>query len=337
MCQFTIHGYYRLMCFRCRTRCSTGWYVLRTSNHHVHEHKLNKTGRADALEETPLQTSRREAREEIGLPETNASLPSPFTVEHLCELPANLAWTELVVRPCVALLHSYDEKTGVNEDPEVSLIPRLDAREVAAVFTAPFHNFLKQEDEFLPSSDGEAVEAGSASPGEWYSGVWTEWHQSNWRSKFVICHLCFHMTSCNGSAFVAFHLILNPYHTSGPANTNPVHQFFVPVRDKSVTKPKPRNQAPTQKHAVDKLSQDEHEREKAGQSTTRFRVHGMTARMLVDAARVAYAEEPEFEHNSDFGDEEMITRLMRMGRLSAVRKKGDKLTKEDMQRAAKLS
>lgn len=247
-------------------------------------------------------------------------------------MPANLAWTELAVRPCVALLHSYDEKTGVNEDPEVSLIPRLDAREVAAVFTAPFHNFLKQEDE-------ANVEAG---PGEWYSGAWTEWHQSNWRSKFVhlsfmFSHECFHMTRCNGSAFVAFILFLNPYRTSDSTNNIPVHQFFVPVRDKSVTKPKPRNQTPSQKHAVDKLSQDEYEREKAGQSTTRFRVHGMTARMLVDAARVAYAEEPEFEHNSDFGDEEMITRLMRMGRLSAVRKPGDKLTREDMQRAAKLS
>lgn len=93
----------------------------------------------------------------------------------------------------MALLHSYDDKTGVNEDPEVSLIPRLDAREVAAVFTAPFHNFLKQEDEVLPSAGGEVVEgqAGSASPGEWYSGAWTEWHQSNWRSKFAVCHLCF--------------------------------------------------------------------------------------------------------------------------------------------------
>lgn len=116
-----------------------------------------------------------------------------------------------------------------------------------------------------------------------------------------------------------------------------MHQFFVPVRDKSVVKPKPRNQTLSQKYAVDKLSQEAHEREKAGQAITRYRVHGMTARMLVDAARVAYAEEPEFEHNSDFGDEEMITRLQRMGRLSPVRRPGDKLTREDMQRAAKLS
>ena len=105
-------------------------------------------------------------------------LPRPFAVEHLCELPANLARTELVVRPCVALLHSYDEATGANEDPEVTLIPRLDAREVAAVFTAPFHNFLRSRDE------GER-QLGGENPDEWYEGAWTEWHQSNWRSKSV--------------------------------------------------------------------------------------------------------------------------------------------------------
>lgn len=59
--------------------------------------------------------------------------------------------------------------------------------------------------------------------------------------------------------------------------------------------------------------------------------------MLVDVARVAFAEEPEFEHNSHFGDEDMIARLRRMGRLSEKRRAGDELTREDMQRAAKLS
>lgn len=131
------------------------------------------------MEETPFQTARREAHEEIGLPELNRELPRPFTVEHLCELPSNLARTELVVRPCVALLHSYDATTGANEDPEVSLIPRLDAREVAAVFTAPFHNFLRSRDEAEHQIEGE-------DPEEWYQGAWTEWHQSNWRSKLVI-------------------------------------------------------------------------------------------------------------------------------------------------------
>jgi hypothetical protein len=59
----------------------------------------------------------------------------------------------------------------------------------------------------------------------------------------------------------------------------------------------------------------------------------MTARILVDAARVAYGEEPEFEHNSHFGDEEMIARLLKAGRLSEVRRKGEELTSEVMSEA----
>jgi hypothetical protein len=46
-----------------------------------------------------------------------------------------------------------------------------------------------------------------------------------------------------------------------------------------------------------------------------YRIFGMTARIIVDAARVAYAQEPEFEHNSHFGDEEMIAKLRQLGRL----------------------
>lgn len=114
-----------------------------------------------------------------------------------------------------------------------------------------------------------------------------------------------------------------------------MHQFFVPIRDKSVVKPRSRTRI--QKHAVDKLAEQEHAQEQAGHTTTRYRVFGMTARMVVDVARVAYAEEPEFEHNSHFGDEDMIARLRKMGRLSAERRPSDGLTREDMQRAAKLS
>ena len=69
----------------------------------------------------------------------------------------------------------------------------------------------------------------------------------------------------------------------------------------------------------------------------RFRVFGMTARILVDAARVAFDELPEFEHNSHFGDEEMIERLLKVGRLGAIRKPDDELTREDLVAAAKLS
>lgn len=133
-------------------------------------------GKADSLSETPFETARREACEEIGLAGIGQRLPPPFVVEHLCELPANLAKTELVVRPCVALLHSYDTKTGQNADPETSLIPRLDAREVAAVFTAPFRNFLLSRDEHPVVAEKD--------PSVWYKGSWTNWHQSSWRSKY---------------------------------------------------------------------------------------------------------------------------------------------------------
>ncbi|PYH47948.1 NUDIX hydrolase [Aspergillus saccharolyticus JOP 1030-1] len=232
-------------------------------------------GRADALTESPFQTARREAYEEIGLPQDPQRFPPPFRVEHLCELPANLARTELVVRPCVALLHSYDDATHENADPEVSLIPRLDAKEVAAVFTAPFQDFLRVKADADP---------------EWYRGSWTEWHESRWR----------------------------------------MHQFFVPVRAEEVAKPK--TESKEQQHVISQLK----EQEKVA-AVARYRVWGMTARMMVDVARVAYGQEPDFEHNSHFGDEAMISRLLKMGRLSAVRKQGDQLTQEDMKLAAKLS
>ena len=51
--------------------------------------------------------------------------------------------------------------------------------------------------------------------------------------------------------------------------------------------------------------------------------------MLVDCARVAYAEEPEFEHNAHFGDEDIIRRLISVGRLDGERDKGDEFVGGD--------
>jgi len=56
----------------------------------------------------------------------------------------------------------------------------------------------------------------------------------------------------------------------------------------------------------------------------------------VDAARVAFDEAPVFEHNSHLGDEDMIGRLLRVGRLGPIRKPDDELTMEDLTAAAKL-
>lgn len=225
--------------------------------------------------ETAFETARREAEEEIGLPADNAKLPAPFRVEHLCEVPTNLAKTELVVRPCVGFLHSYDETSGKDASVAESLIPRLDVHEVAAVFSAPFKNFLQAEDD--PSQKNLP-----GKPSDWYEGQWTDWHQVRWR----------------------------------------MHNFFVPVTNQAVSKPK---RTEGQKVAADHLD-----------SLDRYRVFGMTARILVDVARVAYDQEPSFEHNSHFGDEDMIVRLRKLGRLGELKRPGDELTKDVLKRAANL-
>lgn len=108
-----------------------------------------------------------------------------------------------------------------------------------------------------------------------------------------------------------------------------MHQFFVRVNER-VVKPRPRGEE--QRRAVERLAAQEQEG-----VVQRYRVFGMTARIIVDAARVAYGSEPEFEHNSHFGDEAMIAQLRRMGRLSAQRRPSDELTRDMMERAAKLS
>lgn len=231
-------------------------------------------GKAEA-DETPFETARREASEEIGLPRRESALPAPFRVEHLCEMPTNLAKTELIVRPCVAFLHSHDPQTGLDADVAKNLLPRLDAQEVAAVFSVPFKNVLYSED-----SPDESDLPGK--PTDWYKGSWTDWHAVQWR----------------------------------------MHQFFVPVTNQVVTKPKITED---QKITSDYL---------AGKK--RYKVFGMTARILVDCARYAYNQEPQFEHNSHFGDEDMIARLRRTGRLGPIRRPTDELTKADLEKAAKL-
>jgi coenzyme A diphosphatase NUDT7 len=208
-------------------------------------------GKADTLEETPFEIARREAWEEIGLSNDDSKIPSPFRIEHLCQLPFSLAKTALAVRPCVAFLHS-DTNGGVAASVEESMIPRLDAKEVAAVFSAPFHNFLRSEDE-VP----EGVEV-PGKKSDWYHGQWTEWHKGQW----------------------------------GPDGRWRMHNFFVPINNQKVSKPRVREGGQA---AIAEILEDNEEEEKQ-----RYLVWGMTARMLVDAARVAYDEEPDFEVGPEF-------------------------------------
>ncbi|KAI9770331.1 MAG: hypothetical protein M1840_003490 [Geoglossum simile] len=50
-------------------------------------------------------------------------------------------------------------------------------------------------------------------------------------------------------------------------------------------------------------------------TTVYYKVWGMTARILVDAARIAYGTDPEFGHIKGFGDEALIAKLMAEGNL----------------------
>lgn len=234
-------------------------------------------GKADSLNETPFMTARREAFEEIGLPLEDDKLPSGYSVEHLTELPSNLAMTELAVRPCVAYLRA-PEPTPQNRHPDVArdILPKLDAREVAAVFTAPFQNFLYEKD--MDAETRRKV------PGEWYKGSWQSWHESAWR----------------------------------------MHQFFVPVAPSTVflartpvpyTDPRQAASIPASKGtgagdtsnlssvpSSQKTSTRSYSNGSDSLKQPRYRVFGMTARILVDCARVAYGDQPEYEHNSQFGD-----------------------------------
>ncbi|KAI9758682.1 MAG: hypothetical protein M4579_002930 [Chaenotheca gracillima] len=254
-------------------------------------------GKADTIEETAVQTARREAQEEIGLPRDDKKLPSPFKIEHLCQLPTNLAFTELGVQPCVAFLHSGDSSGKELADVEESMIPRLDAREVSAVFSAPFHNLLKKTDEVAAGEE----ERLPGVPSDWYEGSWSMWRETRFR----------------------------------------MHIFYVPIAGHTVTKPKSESEDKSQSQGKmagrTRSSVDAHmeEAEKAG-LLTRYKVFGMTARILVDAARVAYAEEPEFEYTQTSGDEDMIRRLMKMGRLKGEREPSAKLDREDMIKASKI-
>ena len=243
----------------------------------------------------------------------DSKLPAPFRIEHLCYLPYNLAKTELVVRPVVALLHSSTDPASPSADE--SLIPRLDAKEVAAVFSAPFHNFLMERDE-VPSDGGDAGDDTEAMkknkklpPGDWYQGSWTFWHETPWR----------------------------------------MHYFYVPLHDQRVTRPRVRDggQAALAEDGEEEEEEEDDndarggEREGARASegkklAGRFKVWGMTARILVDAATVAYGEIPEFEHNAHFGDEKMIVGLEKMGRLGDKKKPGSELTHNDLKEASKM-
>ena len=246
-------------------------------------------GKADTLTESPFETARREAQEEIGLPADH--LPPPYRVEHLCELPSHLAVTELGVRPCVAFLHtdgsintngsssasvrsSADSNSKPGDAGAVtgeSLIPNLNATEVAAVFSCPFHRFI--------SSQTEQIQAESPIK---YRGQWNKWNGVEWR----------------------------------------MHNFFIPKTHLGPTKRKEGDRSAV---GSDEISSEENS----------YKVWGLTARILIDSARIAYDEDPEFEFMSGIGEEAMLKRLWDRGRLKSERQQGATMKRESVEKERK--
>lgn len=63
-----------------------------------------------------------------------------------------------------------------------------------------------------------------------------------------------------------------------------------------------------------------------------YKVWGMTARILIDSARIAYDEDPEFEHTKEFGEEAMVQCLIRRGRLTGERQIGAKMPRGQVEK-----
>ncbi|KAF3919559.1 hypothetical protein ABW20_dc0102495 [Dactylellina cionopaga] len=246
-----------------------------------------RIGKADSATESPFDTARREASEEIGLPSRADLLPLPFAVTHLCEMPMNLSRNQLGVRPCVALLHTKPGFSGAT-NPEESLIPRLDPKEVASVFTVPLKAFLTSQyknpdlvagpQDTIPESTVD-IDFGTVPTGNtgWYEGQWLEWYGVRWR----------------GHQF-------NVY-------TPPV---VVQRRDSTEVL-----EDEAQEHATGSLKGRTNGGGTHDKKIVKYKVWGMTARIVVDAARVAFGQNPDFEFVDKMGDDDVIAHLFKEGKL----------------------
>jgi hypothetical protein len=124
-------------------------------------------------------------------------------------------------------------------------------------------------------------------PGEWYKGSWHAWQETAWRMHQ------FHVPVTSSTVYLARTPIpyLDPRGKIAEPSTSISQstQSSEPAssqQESISSQPTPAFPADT----PDALRQ------------SRYRVWGMTARILVDCARVAYGSEPQFEHTNHFGD-----------------------------------
>jgi len=282
---------------------------------------MGGTGKADTLTETPEDTARREAYEEIGLPLPNHNfvLLAPatgnfsnqrslgaekqqihFSITHLTELPCHISRNNLSVRPVVAvLLPAPTQKDAPNSPSDITLnsvnkldipidlesllIPRLDPKEVSAVFSTQLEAFLAK------TYARDYTHPPTPTPEKWYNGKLQNWNGRDWYMHEFMAPVWAHkaVTARRGAARVGYN-------------------------DKLMS--------PEEAALLAGSPNNEEEEEEA---LMHYRVWGMTARILVDVARIAYEKEPEFECLEEKGDEDLITALWDHGTLREERKHGE--------------
>jgi len=185
----------------------------------------------------------------------------------------------------------------------------LNATEVAALFTAPFYNFLLDAD-----LDG------SHAPGLWYTGTTNQWYNGYWRT---------HAFGVPVSPSTLFLARVPTSYTHSRRLRSSFRGETTATSDSTVTIAAPSGATVLPLPPPLPSNEDEVLRR------PRYRVFGMTARILVDCAKVAYAQEPNFLHTAPFGDEEMLNRLLAVGRMRPEKNENDPLTLDILKEAAK--
>ncbi|KAI5786427.1 hypothetical protein DFH27DRAFT_575463 [Peziza echinospora] len=344
-------------------------------------------GKADDLNESAFETARREAYEEIGLPlpthsfilskptvpelQSLSPVPAPmhFSITHLTELPCSLSRTNLAVRPCIALLlpskptsgngvksggngEEIDFNVEINVDIESLLIPRLDPKEVSAVFSVPLESFLSKTyapryllPTVTPTTEGIETQPQSNSQSQSQSHLkdhtdaiasstnWYRGEKHNWFGKEWVMHE-FMAPVWSDRAVVA-------------GEGTPIPGIFddkrIPPEEAALLLRAAAQKTPSsldliagktvQDEVIEKELRGEGCESKgvlspteggAGRNVLRhYRVWGMTSRILLDAARIAYGRDPEFECLEEVGDEGLIGALWEHGAIRKERFQGE--------------
>ena len=105
-----------------------------------------------------------------------------------------------------------------------------------------------------------------------------------------------------------------------------MHNFYVPKRPSSILKTSESSTIDsTSRTATSIFNVATRGSGPAGENEDFYRVFGLTARILVDAARIAYGRDPDFEFNEGIGEEELVAGVVE----AALAKEAQEKTKTE--------